>query len=143
MLLSLAACLAACSSAPDTKQAKQTGPAEPPGAAIPTKPHPLAKYLELVGFRMAEEGKGKLKITFAVINHSSADIGDLGLKVMLTTTAAKPDDPPVAEFDAKIPSVGPQENKDVTVMVPTKLRIYELPDWQFLRAKYEITSPAP
>jgi hypothetical protein len=143
MVLLLAACLAGCSSAPDTKQAKPTGPPEPPGGAVATKPHPLAKYLELVGFRMAEEGKGKLKITFAVINHSSADIGDLGLKVMLTTTAAKPEDPPVAEFDAKIPSVGPQENKDVTVMVPTKVRIYELPDWQVLRAKYEITSPAP
>jgi hypothetical protein len=135
--------LAGCSSAPDTKQGKQTGPPEAPGAAVALNRHPLAKYLELVGFRMAEEGAGKLKITFAVINHSSADIGDLGLKVILTTTAAKPDDPPVAQFEAKVPSVGPQENKDVTVMVPTKLRVYELPDWQFLRAKYEITSPAP
>src|SRR5271155_1552427 len=99
-----------CSSAPDTKQAKQTGPLEPPGAAVAVNKHPLAKYLELVGFRMAEEGKGKLKITFAVVNHSPADIGDLGLKVTLTTTAAKPDDPPVADFEAKVPSIGPQEN---------------------------------
>jgi hypothetical protein len=71
--------LAACSSAPDTKQTKK-GPAEPPGAAANVGKHPLNKYIEVLGFRMAEQGAGKLKITFAVINHSEADIGDLGLK---------------------------------------------------------------
>jgi hypothetical protein len=135
--------LAGCSSpAPDaTKQPK--GPAEPPGAAIPTNKHPLTKYVEVIGFRLSEGGTGKLKIKFSVINHSQADIGDLGMKITLTTTAAKPGDEPVAVFDAMVPSLGPEETKDVTVTVPTKLRIYELPDWQFLHATFEITSPAP
>ena len=94
--------LTACSSAPDTKQTKK-GPPEPPGAAVATGKHPLNKYVEVMGFRISEEGKGKLKITFGVINHSDADIGDLGMKIKLTTTAAKPEDPPVAEFEAKFP----------------------------------------
>jgi len=141
-VITLMLALAGCSSAPDTKQSKQTAPA-PQGGAIASNKHPLAKYVELVGFRMAESGAGKLKVTFAVVNHSEADIGDLGLKVKLTTSAAKPEDPPIAEFDANVPSVGPHEIKDVTVSVPTKMRIYELPDWQFLRAEFEITSPAP
>jgi hypothetical protein len=135
--------LAGCSPAPDTKQTKPSGPPEPPGAAVATNKHPLAKYLEVVGFRLAESGAGKLKITFAVINHSEADIGDLALKVKLTTTAAKPGDAPVAEFDVQVPALGPQEIKDVSVTVPTKMRIYELPDWQFLRGEFQITSPAP
>jgi hypothetical protein len=92
---------------------------------------------------MSEAGPGKLQIKFSVINHSNADIGDLGVKVTLTTTAAKPGEAPVAVFDAQVPSVGPQETKDVSVTVPTKLRIYELPDWQFLRGEFQITSPAP
>jgi hypothetical protein len=25
--------------------------------------------------------------------------------------------------------------------VPTKMRVYELPDWQFLKADFEITEP--
>ena len=141
-LLVLFAFLAACSSAPETKQTK-TGPAEPPGAAAALGKNPLNKYIEVFGFRMAEQGPGRLKITFAVVNHSEADVGDLAMKVKLTTSAAKPEDPPVAEFEAKVPTLGPQESKDVTVTVPTKLRIYELPDWQFLRAQFEITSPAP
>jgi hypothetical protein len=135
--------LAGCSTAPDTKDAKKTGPPEPPGAAVPTNKHPLTKYLEVGGFRMEESGAGKLKIAFVVINHSAADIGDLGLKVTLTTTAAKPEDPAIAVFDTLIASIGPHESKDVSVSVPTKMRIYELPDWQFLRGQFEITSPAP
>ena len=115
---------------------------EPPGAAVPTNNNPLTKYVELVGFRLSEAGPGKLRIKFSVINHSEADIGDLGLKVTLTTTAAKPGEEPIAVFDAQVPSLGPQETKDVTVTVPTKMRIYELPDWQFLRGEFEITSPA-
>jgi hypothetical protein len=141
-VLALLILLAGCSS-PETNVKKKTGPPEPPGAATPIGKNPLTKYLEVVGFRLAEAGPGKLKVTFGVVNHSQADMGDLALRIRLTTTAAKPDDPPVAEFETKIPSLGPQEMKDVSATSPTKLRIYELPDWQFLRATFEIISPAP
>jgi hypothetical protein len=133
--------LAACSPTPEATPAKSNAPVPAPGAAVATNKHPLAKYIEVDGFRITESGAGKLKITFAVINHSEADIGDLGLKVTLTTSAAKPGDAPVAQFDAKVPALGPLENKEVSVSLPTKMRVYELPDWQFLRAQFEITSP--
>jgi hypothetical protein len=144
IVISLLLTLAACSSPPatDTKQTKKTGPMEPT-SAVPIKKHPLAKYVELVGFRLSEAGGGKLKIKFAVVNHSEADIGDLGVRVRLTTSSAKPDDPPIAVFDSKVPSLGPEEIQDVTASAPSKLRIYELPDWQFIKAEFEITSPQP
>lgn len=134
--------LAGCSS-PEANVGKKSGPPEAPGAAMPTGNNPLTKYLEVGGFRLAEDAPGKLKVTFGVVNHSNADLGDLMLKVRLTTSAAKPDDPPITEFEAKVPSLGPQEMKDVTASASTKLRIYELPDWQFLRATFEILSPPP
>ncbi len=80
---------------------------------------------------------------FVAINHSDADLSDLTVKVRLITTAAKPGDPPVTEFEAKIPMLAPLEVKDVTAQANTALRIYELPDWQFLRADFDITSPQP
>ena len=142
----LAACtwlLAGCSApAPDPSQAKQPGTPQATDTVITNK-HPLAKYLELSGYRITETAPGKLSIKLAVVNHSEADIGDLTLKIKLVTTAAKPDDPPITEFEAKVPALGPQELKDVTATAATKLRIYELPDWQFIRAAVEITSPAP
>jgi hypothetical protein len=121
---------------------KQAGAPQATDTVITNK-HPLAKYLELSGYRIAETAPGKLSIKLAVVNHSEADIGDLTLKIKLVTTAAKPDDPPITEFEAKVPALGPQELKDVTATAATKLRIYELPDWQFIRAAVEITSPAP
>jgi hypothetical protein len=134
--------LAACSSPPPAKTAAAPPPGGP-GPAATTSKHPLAKYIELSGFRMSESQAGKLKIKFAAVNHSDADLGDLTVKVRLITSAAKPEDPPVTEFEAKIPSLGPQAVEDVTAQATTALRIYELPDWQFLRAEFDITSPAP
>jgi hypothetical protein len=143
-ILLLSVILAGCSSspAPETKAAKQVGAPLAVTSVISGK-HPLAKYLEIAGFRVTEGGAGKLTVKFAVINHSDADIGDLGMKVTLTTTAAKPEDPPIATFDATVKSLGPQESKDAVGTATTKLRVYELPDWQFLKAQAEITSPAP
>jgi len=136
--------LVGCSSGsgPDANSKKQASAPMAVASAIVGK-NPLGKYLEIAGFRVTEGGAGKLTVKFAVINHSDADIGDLAMKVTLTTTAAKPEDPPIATFDAKVPSLGPQESKDATGTATTKLRVYELPDWQFLKAQAEITSPAP
>ena len=136
------AALVACSSPPPSTRPAKAGAPESTVTTFAAK-HPLAKYLELSGYRLAEKGAGKISVKFVAVNHSEADIGDLTLKVRLVTTAAKPEDPPITEFEAKVPSLGPQEIKDVSAMATTKLRIYELPDWQFIRAEIEITAPAP
>lgn len=101
-----------------------------------------AKYIEIVGLRIRERSKGHLIVQFGVVNHSEGDVGDLKMKVNLTTTAAKPTDPPLITFDAEVPHLGPTELRDVTVEVPTKMRVYELPDWQFLKANFVITEPS-
>lgn len=137
LILSLAGC-----SSPAPQATTKQGP-ENTGPATTTSKHPLAKYIELAGFRLTESKPGELDVKFVAINHSEADLGDLGLTIRLQTTAAKPGDPPLAEFMAKVPSLGPLEIKDISAKVTTKLRIYELPDWQFMRANFDITSPAP
>ncbi len=115
-----------------------------PTSAVPTKKHPLAKYVELVGFRLSEAGGGKLRVKFVVVNQFGGGYWrDLGVRVRLMTSSSKPEDPPISEFDVKVPTLGPEEIKDVEATTPSKLRIYELPDWQFLKAEFEITSPEP
>ena len=132
--------LAACSTAPTQDEKKSVAASASVSTAAPSK-NPAAKYIELVGFRVNERGPGKLEIRFAVVNHSEADLGDLVLDVNLRTTKAKPDDPALCSFSAKVGAVGPEELKPITVLVPTKLRVYELPDWQFLKADFQITEP--
>lgn len=130
-----------CSSTSANKQTKSANTAPPAHITATNSSNPLAKWVELVGFRINEKSPGKLVVEFAVVNHSEADLGDLKLKVSVTTTAAKPGEPPLISFPAQVSSLGPSEMKTVTVDVPTKLRAYELPDWQFLIANFEITEP--
>jgi hypothetical protein len=135
--------LAACSTpAPKSKLVKQPEPFGPPPAAANGK-HPLAKYLELTGFQLAESGTGKVKIKFVAINHSNADLGDVTVKVRLVPNTFKDGDEPITTFESKIPSLGPDETKELTATGSSKMKVYELPDWQYLRADFDITSPEP
>lgn len=135
-LVSILLILVGCSSPPPPP--KQTAPV---GPDIQKETDPVAKYVELVGFRLKEKGTGHIQIQFAVVNHSDADLGDLKMNVNLRATTSKAGDPPVLAFSANVPALGPEELKEVTVDVPAKIRVYELPDWQFLKADFQITAP--
>lgn len=106
----------------------------------PAKSHPLAKYVEISGFRMVEENR-KPAIRMAIVNHSAAELPPLTMEVNLKSSGAKPDEPPISTFTVKVPSVGPYESKDVTTPITSRLRAYEFPDWQFLRVEFTITAP--
>jgi hypothetical protein len=139
--LFLATLLAGCSSSsPPDKQAK-AAPAIPAHFTASNTSNSIAKYIELVGFRVTERSPGHLVVQVGVVNHSEADVGDVKMTVNLGTTAAKPGDPPLISFPAQVSRLGPTELKDVSVEVPTKLRVYELPDWQFLKVDFQITDP--
>ncbi|HEX5227817.1 MAG TPA: hypothetical protein VFW44_08910 [Bryobacteraceae bacterium] len=133
--------LAACSSSSSSEKQSKAPPAIPAHFTATNTSNPIAKYLELVGFRVTERSPGHLVVQFGVVNHSEADIGDMKMTVNLGTTAAKPGDPPLISFPAQVSRLGPNELKDVMVEVPTKLRVYELPDWQFLKADFQVTEP--
>jgi hypothetical protein len=123
---------------------RQAGRAAPPpapsraaqlesAAAIPaTQADPAFKDLELIGFRLTEDGKQKAFVQFVAINHSGADLGKIGGKAELQAITPRGKDP-VGTFAFET-ALGPYESKDLKVPVTTSLRVYELPDWQFLRA---------
>ena len=136
--LLFAIALAGCSS---STQSKKSTPQLQPPQRIAASSNPVAKYIELCGFRITEKAPGKLNVHFAVVNHSDADIGTLAMTVNLRPTTAKPTDPPIATFNARIDGLGPEALKETDAEVPTKLRVYELPDWQFLTSDFQITEP--
>ena len=137
LLTLLALISTGCSSSSQSKSAV----AAPTGQRVPASSNPVGKYIEVSGFRINEKRPGTLSVQFAVINHSDADIGNIVLEVNLRPTTAKAGDPPLATFSARVDALGPQELKEVTAEIPTKLRPYELPDWQFLTADFQITEP--
>ena len=138
----LAIFLVGCSASSSSTKQTNAAPAVPAHFTASNSSNPIAKYIELVGFRVTERSKGHLVVQFGVVNHSEADVGDVKMTVKVGTTAAKPGDPPLITFPAQVSRLGPSELKDVKVEVPTSLRVYELPDWQFLKADLEITAPS-
>jgi len=101
----------------------------------------LQKYVDVVGMRLIEDPKKKAEVRFVVVNHSGAEISDLAANVNLWARTAKSDEEAVGTFSFKVPSLGAYEAKEVSAQLNTKLKVYELPDWQNLVAEVQITSP--
>jgi hypothetical protein len=102
------------------------------GAAV----HPLAKHVEVTGFRIREDKNQRVTVQMVIVNHSGADIAGLEMQVGLY---AKGD--LVVEFPVNVKSLGPYEVAQGTGQAKTKMRAYEFPDWQFLTPKVRITAP--
>src|SRR5579871_2168478 len=121
-----------------TSAPPESSAAAAPGAA--KKNSTLQKYVEVGGLRLTESG-GKAEVHFLVINHSGAEMSDLSANVNLWARTAKSDEEAIGTFSFKLSSLGAYESKDMTAPLTTKLRVYELPDWQNLTAEVQITSP--
>ena len=120
------------------------------GAAAPlenvgkgnAKPHPLQKYVEVTGIRFVQDPKKKDEVRFLVVNHSAAEISDLGGTVTIWGRTMKSEEESVGNFVFKIASIGPYESREQSAPLNSKLRIYELPDWQNVTDEVQVTSPA-
>lgn len=111
---------------------------EAPGAALASL---LLENLEVTGLRLIEDKQKKLEIRFLLVNHSPAPLTDIAATVTLRPSTAKPGKEIVGTFAFRLPGLEPYESRDMLAPVEAKMRLYELPDWQFLRADVVITSP--
>jgi hypothetical protein len=97
----------------------------------------LTKNLEFTGLRVQEDKNQKVEVRMLAVNHSLGELPPMKLDVQLKT-AGKPD--VLAEFTADLPSMGPLDTREIKTTAKTKMRAYELPDWQFLRAEVAETT---
>ena len=111
---------------------------EPAAAKGPRGSRDLSKHLEVAGIRILEENH-RPTIRLMLINHSSADIAPAAGSITLITDG-KGD--PVAVIPFSLASLGAYEAKDISAPLKTKLRAYELPDWQFIKAQVKLSASA-
>jgi len=111
-------------------------PAAKPGA----KTSPLQKYVEISGVRFTEDPKKKLDVKFILTNHSDADLTGLTGNVTIWGRTQKSEEDAVGTFSFNT-NVGPGASQEVTAPLTTKLKIYELPDWQNVTTDLQITGP--
>lgn len=111
-------------------------PAAKPGA----KTNPVQKYIEISGIRFTEDAKKKTLVKFNLTNHSDADLTGLAGNVTMWARTQKSEEDSVGTFSFSA-DVPPQATKEVTAPLTTKLKIYELPDWQNVTTDVQITAP--
>jgi hypothetical protein len=131
------------SDAPSAASSDKPAAADASGGAASKQKitNPLQKYVEVVGIRMMTENKQPVA-RFVVVNHSGAEIVDLAANVTLLASTSRSDEDSVGTFSFKLPSLPANETKELTEPFKTKLKPYELPDWQNTTAEIQITSPA-
>ena len=115
---------------------------KPAAAATKPKPtNPIQKYIEVVGIRLTTDAKKKPVAKFVIINHASTEVANLGAVVTLWASTSRSEEDSVGSFNFHLDQIGPYESKEVSAPFTTKLKIYELPDWQNATAEVQITSP--
>jgi hypothetical protein len=109
----------------------------------PKVTNPIQKYIEVVGIRLTTDAKKKPIAKFIIVNHASTEVANLGANVTLWASTSRSEEDSVGAFVFHVDSIGPYESKEVSAPFSTKLKIYELPDWQNATAEVQITSPQP
>ncbi|MDP9171217.1 MAG: hypothetical protein M3N54_11415 [Acidobacteriota bacterium] len=124
----------------------RSNPVEKAGIENPANPsqqkvsNSLQKYVEVVGIRIVPENK-KPVARFIVVNHSNAEITGLTAGVTLWASTSRSEEDSVGAFNFKIPSLAPNGSQELSAPLKTKMKLYELPDWQNSTAEIQITSP--
>ena len=101
---------------------------------------PLQKFIEVIGIRLMQDSSHKLQARFVVVNHATTELSDVTANVTLWASTAKSEEDPAGAFSFKIPHLGANESKELSAPFTTKLKIYELPDWQNLTADVQINA---
>ncbi|MBM3767717.1 MAG: hypothetical protein FJW32_20200 [Acidobacteria bacterium] len=120
----------------DKPNEEATTKMEKPGEA--PKDHPLARQIEVTGFRIREPKPGQAEVKMLVVNHSAADIADLRMTVALSVKGTAKE---VAKFPLTVKRLGAFESTEASAKIKVAMRAYELPDWQFLEAKLLVQAP--
>jgi hypothetical protein len=114
---------------------------ESPAAKPGTKTNPLQKQIEITGVRFSQDAKKKTLVTFLVINHSEAEISGLAGNVTIWGRTQKSEEDAQGTFAFRT-DLAPFQSKEISAPFNSKLKIYELPDWQNVTTDVQITAPA-
>jgi hypothetical protein len=130
-----------------TNKAAGTGPTpaatvESPAAKPGAKPNPLQKQIEISAVRFSLDAKKKTIVTFVITNHSAAEISGLSGNVTIWGRTQKSEEDAQGTFAFNDISLAPYQMLERQAPLNSKLKIYELPDWQNITTDIQITAPA-
>lgn len=123
-------------------RAERAGVTDPAATARSNKPaSSLQKYIEVVGLRLLQDAKHHPEARFIIVNHSAAELNDLTANVTVYASTSRSEEDAVGTFSFKVDSIAGNESKEMTEPFNTKLKPYELPDWQNANADVQLAQP--
>ncbi len=118
-----------------------TATVESPAAKPGIKTSSIQKYIEVTGVRFVQDAKKKTQAKFVIVNHSEAEITGLAGNVTIWGRTKKSEEDAQGTF-AFSTNLAPFESKELTVPLNSKLKFYELGDWQNITTDVQITAPS-
>ena len=122
-------------------RAERAGTTEPAAAARSKPANPLQKYIEVVGIRLVNDARKRPEARFLVVNHANTEFNDITANVTLYASTSRSEEDAIGTFTFKLGSIEGNSSKEMTQPLNTKLKTYELPDWQNVTADVQITTP--
>jgi hypothetical protein len=116
----------------------KAAPAVPAVAAPVPSAHPLAKHVEVTGFRFVTEPGRAPAIHYIVVNHSAARISDITVNVTLRPVGGLATQPVLSRFSFPMPALGAYESKEMVSPIERVTRPGTLPEWQNLAVQVDI-----
>jgi hypothetical protein len=110
-----------------------------PAPALPVaEEHPGAKFVEVAGVRVVTAPNRKPQLQYIVINHSASELTGLNIHLALRSADAQSGAPPI-RVSSVVPSLGPNQSKEIRTDLDAGLNAASIPDWQSLRTEIQIT----
>jgi hypothetical protein len=99
---------------------------------------PLAKSIEVTGFRILTGPARKPEIQYLVVNHTPARFSGVTVYVTLYAADAKAGQPPLCRFQFAAPNLAAYQSKEMSSAIEQAPRQITLPAWDDLRAAVDI-----
>jgi hypothetical protein len=111
-------------------------------AAQPANPdneadYPFARFVEVTGLRVVKQDDYS-QVQYLVVNHSSSQLTDIGLKLSVRSAASAANSAPIFTLSARVPVLGPHQSKEIrtTLQLPWS----QVPNWENLRTEVKVFS---
>jgi hypothetical protein len=96
--------------------------------------HPAARSVEVAGVRIVTGPNKKPQLQYIVINHSASELTGLNVRIAVRSVEALADTP-LFSVSILVPSLGPNQSKEIRTDLDSSIQPSDIPDWQSLRTE--------
>ncbi len=102
--------------------------------------YPFARFVEVSGLRVVKHNE-QSQVQYLVMNHSSTQLNDIGLRIAVRSEADSPGAAPLFTLTAQVPRLGPKQSKEMRVDLDANRRTAQIPNWVHLRTDVRVVTP--